>query len=437
MRLLLICLSVCAAAETRQATGVKVGEVSETGALVWMRVTARSAREADGAAPGAPGRVRFRYAASADMRGAQSTAWATVGERRDYSHQFAITGLKADTRYFYHAETSSADGKERHDPLKGSFHTAPPRDAPASATFTVITGQAYRDLDSPEGFRIYDAMLRLKPRFLVPTGDTVYYDTDPPIATTEALARLHWQRMYSLPLLLRFHLEVPGYWEKDDHDTVFNDCWPTMNPKKMLPMTFEAGQRIFLQQVPMGDRTYRRVRWGKRLEVWLVEGRDFRSPNNMPDGPEKTIWGAAQKKWLKDTLLASDAEWRVLVSPTPIVGPDRGNKGDNHANRAFAHEGNEFRAWAAKNLPDNFFVACGDRHWQYHSVDPKTGVQEFSSGPVSDEHAGGSPGENKEYHKFHRMKGGFLSVTADAAGIAFRFHDVRGAVVYEWKKAGR
>ena len=77
---------------------------------------------------------------------------------------------------------------------------------------------------------------------------------------------------------------------------------------------------------------YRTVRWGKDLEVWLVEGRDFRSPNNMPDGPDKSIWGGEQKEWLKKTLLASDATFKILVSPTPIVGPDRGNKADNHAN---------------------------------------------------------------------------------------------------------
>ena len=45
----------------------------------------------------------------------------------------------------------------------------------------------------------------------------------------------------------------------------------------------------------MGEQTYRTFRWGKDLQIWLVEGRDFRSPNNMPDGPDKTIWGAEQK----------------------------------------------------------------------------------------------------------------------------------------------
>ena len=181
----------------------------------------------------------------------------------------------------------------------------------------------------------------------------------------------------------------------------------------------------------MGERTYRRVRWGSRLEVWLVEGRDFRTPNPEPDGPGKSIWGEEQKEWLKRTLLESDAEWKVLVSPTPIIGPDRPRKADNHSNQAFAHEGNEMRAWFAENLPENFFIACGDRHWQYHSVDPLTGLHEFSSGPASDEHAAGTPGFDDRYHRFHKVQGGFLSVSVNERGIAFRHHGVDGRVVNE------
>ena len=85
----------------------------------------------------------------------------------------------------------------------------------------------------------------------------------------------------------------------------------------------------------MGEKTYRTYRWGKGVQVWLTESRDFRTPNTMKDGPEKTIWGKEQKEWLMKTLLASDADWKVLISPNPIVGPDRSNKADNHANAAF------------------------------------------------------------------------------------------------------
>jgi len=447
---------------SRQATGVKVGEVTPASAIVWMRVTANATRIQDGivrrgrpakllpphlavdalegACPGAPGEVRLRHGTREDLRDATATDWIAVGAATDFAHAFRLAGLAAATTYFFSAETREPGGGAPHEPIRGSFRTAPLPHERAAVRFTVVTGQAYADVDHADGFHIYDAMAKLAPDFIVLTGDTVYYDNEDPRATTAAVARHHWDRMYSFPRHIALHLRVPGYWMKDDHDTLADDCWPAQDRAFMRPMTFEEGRRIFLQEVPMGERTFRRARWGKAIEVWFVEVRDFRSPNDGKDGPAKTIWGAEQRRWLMETLLASDADWRILASPTPIVGPDRKAKADNHANASFAHEGKAFRAWAAKELGSNFFVVCGDRHWQYHSVDPGTGLVEWSCGPASDEHAGGSPGFDGDYHRFHRVKGGFLSVSVTKAGersaIAFRLHDVKGTVVHE-KEYGR
>lgn len=441
---------------SRQATGVKVGEVTATSAIVWMRLTAQAAHHAAGkalrsakgeplppnvkieelrgACPGAVGVVRLRYG-TRDK--AKMTDWIAVTAQADYTHQFRLNGLTPGTVYDYAAETAGPGGDPPHAPLRGRFETAPAPDADADVSFTVISCQGFKDLDHPEGYHIYPAMAALKPKFFVPTGDNVYYDNDDFPANTIALARHHWHRMHGLPRHVAFHLQTPGYWEKDDHDTLSDDCWSTLKPKKMLPLTFTDGLAIFREQVPMGEKTYRTVRWGKALQVWMTEGRDFRSPNNAPDSPEKSIWGKEQKDWLYTTLRQSDADFKVLISPTPIVGPDRPKKNDNHANVGFQHEGDEFRQWVLKNLPKNFFVVCGDRHWQYHSVHPQTGLHEFGTGAASDPHAGGTPGEDRTYHRFHRVKGGFVSVTVrrlnNTSTILFRHHDVMGAVVHEYQ----
>ena len=152
------------------------------------------------------------------------------------------------------------------------------------------------------------------------------------------------------------------------------------------------------------------------------------------DGPGKTIWGAEQKAWFKRTVAASDATFRVLISPTPIVGPDRGNKNDNHANKGFTHEGDEIRAFIASQK--NMYIVCGDRHWQYVSIDPKTGVKEFSCGPTTDKHASGFSQKNRsEMHRYLKIKGGFLSVTIDRKNgksfASFKHHDTYGGVYNE------
>jgi alkaline phosphatase D len=176
----------------------------------------------------------------------------------------------------------------------------------------------------------------------------------------------------------------------------------------MGDFTFTQGQQVFLEQVPMGERTYRTFQWGRDLQIWLMEGRDFRSPNDMPDSELKTIWGTKQKRWLKNTVTSSEATFKILISPTPIVGPDRENKFDNHSNVNFAYEGNEIRSFIQG--VDHMYVVCGDRHWQYVSVDDETGVREYSCGPASDEHAGGWTNEMfMPEHRYLNVIGGFLA----------------------------
>jgi len=177
------------------------------------------------------------------------------------------------------------------------------------------------------------------------------------------------------------------------------------------------------------------------LQIWLVEGRDFRSPNFDPDGPEKTIWGKEQLKWFMSTVLESDATFRVLISPTPVVGPDRKSHYDNHANRSFKYEGSLLREFLSRQ---DMIVICGDRHWQYMSVHDRTGVREYSVGPTTDEHTGtmGNMEINAPEHRYINVtSGGFLSATVESvparedysALLTLRFHGVMGNVNFEDK----
>lgn len=446
--------------------GTRAGEVTDTTAIVWTRLTAAPTRnnsgvlisgrardkkkgeaspkvtvpveQLEGACPGAPGRVQVRYGTRKDLSDAMTTECVVTSEENDFIGEFKLTGLKPGTVYHYVSEIPSPAVTPKETAVRGKFETAPAADVPSDLRFCVMTCQGYPDRGHADGHHIYPAMLALKPQFTCLTGDLVYYDSNEPRAVTTRLARYHWERMFSLPRLVEFNSNVGCYWLKDDHDTLTNDSWAGM---KAGEFTFAEGQKIFRQQAPMNDDgpAYRTVRWGRDLQVWFTEGRDFRSPNTMEAGPDKTIWGAEQKAWFKRTVKESDATWKVLVSPTPLVGPDRPTgKNDNHSNEGFSHEGDEIRVWLKANVPDNFFVLCGDRHWQYHSVHPQTGLQEFSAGPASDEHAGGTPGFNPAMHKFHRVKGGFLTVTLKREGkqsrILFEHRDVLGKVVHEWSK---
>ncbi len=456
-----------------QATGIRIGEVTDNAAIVWTRLTENPERvgsEApmpevqyldsktgkltkkrkgrpdlapvfrfpenstidtiEGAAPGAPGEIRVLYKTegASDWK---TTDWQRADPQRDYTTQFQLASLDADAKCQVRVEARSIAGK-KGQVINGGFRTAPRADYAGRIVFTVSTGQVYGGQDVVGGgYKIYAEMLKLDPSFFVHTGDILYYDK---LAKTIELARWHWQRTYSLATNVEFHRRVGSYFIKDDHDTWRNDCWPSMENKFMGDFTFKQGQAVFLEQVPMGKRTYRTFRWGKDVQIWLVEGRDFRSANTMDDGPDKTIWGAEQKAWFKRTVGQSDATFRMLISPTPLVGPDRTNKNDNHANAGFTYEGDELRQFISKQK--DMYVICGDRHWQYVSVDAKTGVREYSCGPASNEHAGGWSND-KRYpeHQYLNVTGGFLAVTVDRPQgkptLTFRHYSVDGEILNE------
>ncbi len=452
-----------------QANGVKIGEVTQTSAIIWTRLTEKPERNTDGipfaktkklknekgellppppvlpigarlyqmknAVPGMMGQTRIVYWTVGKEDQKIETPWMTVNPKRDFTRQFVLTDLQPSTGHSFEVECRPDASTNTGQKVKGRFKTAPSPDDPARVVFTVVTGQQFNDFsDSAKqyGPKIYPAMTKLQPSFFVHTGDIVYHDSRAPLAATIDLARFKYKRIYALPRLRDFHNNIPSYFIKDDHDTWTNNCWPTMEDHEMGDFTFVQGQAVFLEQVPMGDLTYRTVRWGKDLQIWLVEGRDYRSPNNMPDGPEKTIWGRKQKEWFKRTVQQSDATFRVLISPTPLVGPDRGD--DNHANEPWSYEGNELRQFTAKQK--NMIVVCGDRHWQYVSVDDETGLREYSCGPVTDEHAK-KPGtvDREPEHRYLSLCGGFLSGTVERINgtptLTFRHHDVDGKVLYE------
>lgn len=425
-------------------SGIKIGEVDQTSAIIWARLTKKPVASFALADPslkhpmptkvveGQSGEMMLACSTFRDTVEVVFSKKVTVGPETDFTHQFVLSDLKPNTEYQVSINSFKPDTKTPANVIEGKFRTAPDDTQTVPVRFIVSTCQACRSVDSGhDGHAAYARMLDFKPDFFVHTGDILYYDKLP-LAKTVDQARAKWNLMFSFGFNKKFHQQVPSYFMKDDHDTLKNDCWPGQSYGEIK---FEDGLAIFREQVPMGEKTYRTFRWGKDVQIWLTENRDFRSPNNIKDGPTKTILGVKQKEWLKKSLTESNATLKFVISPGPIVGPDKKGKSDNHSNKAFAHEGQELRDFLSK-LP-NTYVICGDRHWQYCSEDPKTGLVELGCGAINDQHDfGGDPGEDPDFHRYFSNKGGFLGVIVEdgkAKATWFGVNGADGAVLPEAK----
>lgn len=458
--------------------GIMVGEVTDTSAVVQVRLT-KTDKLVKGDLPGSSGFVQFTLTPAETSKEIGHASLIRVHKDSDFIARAVFKKLQPGMRYVCSTKIGSARSKIKPGPI-GTFRTLPGAVQSKTTRFVVVTGMNYAkfhgddrinrklhkkqnntDLPKPYagkdkhlGYPALASILKKQPHFFVGTGDNIYYDTPTkPRAQTITEMRRKWHEQFVQPRYRNLFAKVPTYWMIDDHDYRVDDC---DNTGKYKPSP-ALGKRMMLEQLPYGPgkdpKTYRTHRVSKELQVWFPENRLYRSPNKMKDGPKKSIWGAEQKAWLKRTLAASDAKFKLLISPTPMIGPDDKRKTDNHTNLGgFRHERDEFFAWLKKTGLDkkHFYIVCGDRHWQYHSIHP-TGIEEFSCGALVDANSrlGRKPGDPKstdpkglikQVYAQKKRSAGFLMITVKPAkgdapsSLAFSWFDELGKPLHSTVK---
>ena len=349
------------------ADGIKIGEVTDRSAIVWVRLTAAPERNVEGlpwpdgadalpegralgdmvdSAPGAAGKVRLTWWPEGDGEARRSTAWAAVDPDRDHTHQFLVTeGLAPGQRYRLLVEGQGAGGGACR--LEGSLRTAPEPGAASPGRFTVVTGQSYLRRDDPARGppHLRARMLALDPDFFVHTGDVVYHDKPGPFAKSPALARYKWNRIYAMPL----QRAVPR-----PRALVVHDRRPRRAEERLLARS--ALRRPLLGRGPrhlpradphrpealspraVGEGPGGVVRGGPRVPQPQPHGR---RPREVHLGSRSRRPGSRRPSPPPTPPSASSSP------PRPSSVPDRSSKKDNHANAAFRHEGDELRAFLA------------------------------------------------------------------------------------------
>ena len=315
-RRLALALLLCAAAPS--GLGVATGEpdatvlvtVTEVGAgraVLWLRSAAAD-------------RISVRVTAADDVSSAQTIEALT---RPDWDHivRLPLDGLRPGTRYAY-----EVTGAGR---VSGTFSTAPAADSdrPVRLLWSGDLGGMGYCRDGASGYPIFRAMARRNADFFLFVGDTIY--ADHPCRVT-ALAASGELRAVSLdgyrakhlynradPAVQDFFRRTPVYAIWDDHEVANNFAGP-------LEWRMPIGRRAFRDYWGIAgppdepDRLYRSARWGRGLEVFILDTRQYRSRNADPDGPDKTMLGAAQRAWLLEGLSASDATWKLVVTSVPL-----------------------------------------------------------------------------------------------------------------------
>jgi len=291
--------------------GVASGDVTDTTAVLWARADQDTT-------------LMVEYATTSEFNDAQRGGTMQVSATTDFTGTVTLTGLQPATRYYYRVRPAGAESTTSES---GSFATASAPKQPHEVTFLWsgdLGGQGF--CRQPE-YPIFAPMKTVGADFFIFEGDTIYADSpcpSPPnapgadfkAATQEEFWAKH--RYQREDRLLRDLLAVtPVYAIWDDHE-VKNDFAGPSEP--LTPLGLKAFLNYFpIQRVAEEpQRLYRSFHWGQQVELFILDTRQYRSPNRQADGPDKTMLGPTQLRWLLDRLAASTATWQLIVSSVPL-----------------------------------------------------------------------------------------------------------------------
>jgi alkaline phosphatase D len=434
--LLLLVLSPPAPAAAERGLLVTVGDVTATSAVVWARAPLAGDVAVEVVAGDGP---------------VVATARIPVTRAGDLTGKVRVMGLAPGTAHRVRVQAGAAA-------VAASFRTAPADHQPARVAFVWSgdLGSSGHCRREDGGYPIFAALARQAADFFLFVGDTVYADhrcAGPGLvpgagfvaATLDGYRAKHRYNREDAGVQA-FYRRTPVYAIWDDHE-VRDNFAGTAEP--LMPL----GRQAFLEYwpiVPPADepgRLYRRFRWGKLLEVFILDTRQYRRPNQEPDGPGKTMLGAAQRRWLIDGVAASGAIWKVVVSSVPLSVPTGRDGRDSWSSAGgdgrpqesatgFATERDAILAALRDRGVKNLVVLAADVHHAEvirHHPTVAFSLHEFIAGPLSARPGRPRPLDASLGPRSLFARGGvanFGSVAIEPASLTVRLLDEAARVLF-------
>jgi alkaline phosphatase D len=379
----LIGQSGCAPAVTRTdtSTGLSLcyvaGDVTPDGAMVWLRAEADS-------------QVFLHYSKDPSLSDFASIGPYPVDRQADCTALISLENLEPSTTYYYRA---AVNGKQPGHIAR--FVTAPKPDDTAKVSFCF--GGDTRESYQP--FTVMSAIRAQRPDFFLHLGDTIYADRG---GTAHRLPEF-WAKYRANrdDLATQYcFAEISTYVTWDDHE-VADDYLPE-NP--LAPI----GRKAFLDYWPIRrnpeepERIYRSFRWGKALELFVLDARQYR------DRQRGTMLGKPQKEWLFEGLSRSDAIFKFIATSVPMAG------GGKDRWDGYPRERTEVLGYIRQKKITGVIFLSADLHCAAITRIPKSsGLRDITAGPLAAPLNRITNGTASRYEFFEAENFNFAKITVD------------------------
>jgi alkaline phosphatase D len=363
--------------ETGLSLGYVSGDVTHDSAIVWFRAQPDSL-------------VSLQYGKDPALSQFLESEPVAVKADSDNTAHIKVERIEPATTYYYRA---LVEGK-KPGPI-ARFATAPRPDDNAIVKFCF--GGDTRESYQP--FTIMDAIRANQPNFFVHLGDTIYADRN---GTATQLPEF-WSKYRDNrddAASQRLFAETSVYVVWDDHEVA--DNYEGFHP---LAAT---GRRAFFDYWPVrrnpqeADRLYRSFRWGKMMELFLLDARQYR------DHAHGTMLGPAQKEWLLGALASSTALFKCIVTSVPFYGGGR-DRWDG-----YPRERAEVVQWISdKKIKNVFFIAADLHYAAVERLPGHLGLKEIVTGPMAAPLNVFATGLSKRFDFFFNKNFNFGMITID------------------------
>jgi len=341
-------------AEAAAAPGIRpaASDATHDSVLIWLKGEERITARVD-------------YGIDGDTTQLRRGPSVTLTRDDDYCAAIPLTQLAQGKSWTYRI-VDAQSGKPLSEACR--FKTAPTNPEPFVFAFSADMDESYQP------FKLFDVIDAKQPDFFLHLGDTVYADVSvrKPFAPTVSHYRSKHAANRRDPHLQTCFARHVTYAIWDDHET--QDNCNSHNPY------MERALQVFKEYWPCKAvdpaALYRQFSWSG-IDFFILDTRRFRSRQTLPDGPDKTMLGANQKRWLKERLKASRAPFKFIITSVPFHGDGVDTWG------SYPSERNELTRFIRAENITGIILLTGDHHLARDWSNPKSGLREYMAGPIA------------------------------------------------------
>ena len=338
------------ASPTRLASGPMPGYSAMRAATLWMQLSGPADVHIDFWPDDKPAEVR-------------SSTPVTASAQEQYALHIGLTDLEPGIRYAYQVV---ADGEVittgntlhfRTQPL-WQWRSDPPPFRLLAGSCAFINEADYDRPGRPFGdrYEIFEKMAAQSPDMMLWLGDNVYFreaDLDSPWGMAERYR--HTRALPELQPLLR---ATHHYAIWDDHDFGHDNA----NSSFVFSDTSHDLFRRYWANPAYGlhgsGGIFTRMSFHD-VDFFMLDTRTWRDSDRAPNGPDKSMLGKVQLRWLKKSLLDSTAPFKVIASSNQLLNDLTGKEAWTH----FPDERAAFLAWLEETGIEGVLLLSGDTHY--------------------------------------------------------------------------